>query len=282
MPSFETPEPIVATIEVVLGDVLVNADARATTTVDVRPSDPANAEDVKAAERTRVEYIDRRLVVKAPKPRSWMSRGTRGGSVDVTIELPAGSSVHGTTGLADVVCDGLLADCRIKTGLGDIRVGEAGTLNLKSGAGDISVQHATRHAELTSGSGDISARELDESAVVKSSNGDVRLGVVRGDLRVTAANGVIAVDSAQGSVVAKASNGDVRIGEVVRGTVVAETAIGDVEVGIREGAAAYLDVNATAGRVYNALTASDAPGASDDKVEVRARTSVGDVAIRRP
>ena len=39
-----------------------------------------------------------------------------GGSIDVSIELPAGSDVRCTGGLADVRCDGQLGDCRIKTG----------------------------------------------------------------------------------------------------------------------------------------------------------------------
>jgi hypothetical protein len=62
---------------------------------------------------------------------------------------------------------------------------------------------------------------------------------------------------------------------------VLETRAGDVDVGIREGTAAWLDVDARAGRVHNALAVADAPAATDEKVEVRARTTVGDIAIRR-
>jgi hypothetical protein len=72
------------------------------------------------------------------------------------------------------------------------------------------------------------------------------------------------------------------VGEVVRSSVVLETQLGDLEVGIREGTAAWLDVSARAGKVHNALDAADAPEPSADTVEVRARTSVGDVVIRRP
>ena len=99
--------------------------------------------------------------------------------------------------------------------------------------------------------------------MIKNSNGDTWVGSAGGDLRVKAANGNIAVDLAQASVVAKSANGDVRLGEVVRGSVVLETAIGDLEVGIREGTAAWLDVNARAGKVHNTLEASGAPEASD-------------------
>ena len=152
---------------------------------------------------------------------------------------------------------------------------------MKSGAGDITVDHARRNVEITTASGDVRLRELDASAVVKNSNGDTWIGVAGGDLRVNAANGPIVVDLARGTTVAKSANGDVRLREVVRGSVVLETAMGDLEVGVGEGTAAYLDVSAAAGHVHNDLDASSDPGASAQKVEIRARTSMGDIAIRR-
>jgi DUF4097 and DUF4098 domain-containing protein YvlB len=280
MPTFDTPEPITATIELAIGDVQISATDRDATVVEVRASDASNAEDVKAAELTRVEYANEELLVKAPKLRSWLSRS--GGSIDVTIELPAGSHVHGIVAMGDVRCDGRLGDCRIKTGLGRIRLDQVDTLNLRSGAGDISVDHATGRAEVTAGSGDVRLRELDASAVIKNSNGDTWVGAARGDARLNAANGSITVDMAHASVGAKSANGDVRLGEVVRGAVVLETKIGDLEVGIREGTAAWLDVSSRFGHVHNALETADAPEPAAETVEVRARTSVGEIAIGRP
>jgi len=280
MPTFDTPEPISATIDLAVGDVRVSAGDRGATIVEVQPSDASNEEDIKVAELTRIEYANEQLLVKAPKLRSWLSK--RGGSVDVTIELPAGSRVHGALGLGDFDCDGELGDCRVKTGLGRIRLDRADTLNLRSGAGDISVERATGRAEVTAGSGDVRLGELDAGAVIKNSNGDTWVGVAGGDLRVNTANGNIAVDLAHAGVGAKSANGDVRLGEIVRGSVVLETKIGDLEVGIREGTAAWLDINSQFGRVHNALEAADAPETTAETVEVRARTSVGEVVIRRP
>jgi putative adhesin len=280
MPTYETPGPISATIDLSVGAVRISAGDRDTTVVEVHPSDATNEEDVKAAGLTRVEYDDERLLVKAPK-RSWVSWNS-GGSIDVTIELPAGSEMHGAGGAAEFHCDGRLGDCRIKTGLGHIRVDQAETVSLKSGAGDIGVDRATGRAEVTTASGDVRLRELDATAVVKNSNGDTWVGVAGGDLRVNAANGRITVDVAHAGVVAKSANGDVRLGDVARGSVVLETQLGDLEVGIREGTAAWLDVSSTAGRVHNALDAADGPEPSAETVEVRARTTVGDVVIRHP
>jgi DUF4097 and DUF4098 domain-containing protein YvlB len=281
MPSFDTPEPITAILDVVVGDVRISAGDRATTVVEVRPSDAASKDDVKAADQTRIDCASGHVLVKTPKLRSWSLRSA-GGSVDVTIELPAGSEVRGTGQATDFHADGRLGDCRIKTGLGSIQLAEAATLSLKNGIGDIGVEHATGDADVSTGSGDVRLGDLDGAAVVKNSNGDTWIGTARSDLRVSAANGDIAVDIAHASVVAKSSNGDVRLGEVVRGSVVLETRLGDLEVGIREGTAAWLDVRAAAGKVHNTLETAEAPARSAETVEVRGRTTAGSVVIRRP
>jgi DUF4097 and DUF4098 domain-containing protein YvlB len=281
MPTFDTPEPITATIDLAIGDLRVSAGERSATVVEVRPTDASDQEDVKAAESTRVELANDRLLIKAPRLRSWLStRG--GGSIDVTIDLPAGSHVHATMGMGDVHSDGRLGDGRISTGLGRIALDRADTLTLKTGAGDITVEHATGHADVTAGSGDVRLGALDRTAVVKNANGDTWVGVAGGELRLNAANGNIAVDVAEAGVAAKSANGDVRLGEVVRGSVVLETKIGDLEVGVREGTAAWLDINARFGHLHNSLQAAETPEPSAETVEVRARTSVGEIVIRRP
>lgn len=281
MPTFDTPLPITATIDVPLGDVRIATGERADTTVVVRPSDASNDEDVKAAQQTRVDHAAGQLLVKAPRLRAWLSRGG-GGSVDVTVELPAGSRVHAAGQQTDFRCDGTLGDCRFKTGLGGVQLDSVGAVHVRTGIGDIGVERATGHAEITAGSGYVRVHELGGSAVIKSSNGETRVGTAGGDLRLKAANGGITVDVARASVVAKSANGDVRLGAVTRGSVVLESRLGDLEVGVPEGTTAWLDVRAAAGKIHNALDAADAPEPSAETVEVRARTTAGSVLIRRP
>jgi hypothetical protein len=280
MPTFDTPGPVSATIDVVAGDVRITAGDRDATVVQVRPSDPANAEDLKAAQMTHVDHAREHVVVKAPKLRSWLSR-SGGGSIDVTIELPAGSNVFGVADTADFHCDGPLEICRIKTGVGQVRLERAAIVSVKSGTGDVSVDHATGPAEVATASGDVRLGEVDGPAVIKSANGDTWIGTAGGDLRVRTAKGSVSIDRARASIGAKSAYGDVRVGEAAGGAVVLQTHAGDVEVGIPEGTAAYLDVSATAGSIVNELDAADAPDPSAQSVEVRARTSVGDVVIRR-
>jgi len=281
MPTFDTPEPISVTLEVGVGDIRIVASDRTDTIVDVRPSDPAKRSDVTAAEQTRVEYANGRLLVKAPKGwRQWSFRGG-GESIDVEIGVPAGSHVGGQAGVAALSCKGRIGECRYKVGAGDIQLDQAGPVQLKSGAGDISVDRAVGDAQITTGSGAVVIGSIDGAAVVKNSNGDTRIEEVTGDARVKAANGRIFIDRANAAVTAKTANGDVRLGEVARGAVVAETAFGTVEVAVRDGVPAWLDLNTRFGNVQNDLEATDRPEPGEDAVDVRARTSFGDITVRR-
>ncbi len=280
MTSFETPEPISAVIELVAGDVRISAGDRPDTVVEVRPSDPARRADVNAAEQTRVEYSSGGLLVKAAgRWRSWSPFGY-GGSVEVSVELPAGSRVTGASSLGTIRSTGALGDCRIKAA-GEIRVEQAEAVRLTTSAGDIDLERATGDAELITASGDVRAEEIGGSAVIKSSNGDVRVGEISGELSVKAANGDIAIGRSHASIVAKTANGDIRVAAAGRGSVVAETGLGAVEVAIPDGTATWLDLHTGYGRLQNNLDAAEPPKRGADTVEVRARTGYGDITIRR-
>jgi DUF4097 and DUF4098 domain-containing protein YvlB len=280
MPTFDTPQPITASVEPVVGNVRVIASDRADTVVDVRPSDESNASDVKAAEQTRVEYAAGTLTVKGPKTRALdFSNKTR--SIDVTIELPAGSRVDGGTAAGDLHGTGRLGECRFKSGAGHIQLDHTGHLHLTTGAGNIVVARVAGNAEITTGSGRVSVTEVDGTAEIKNSNGATTIGTVTGAVQVRAANGDITVEHAADAVSAKTANGSVRANEVVRGAVVLETAMGDIGIGIREGTAAWLDVKTRFGRVHNTMDGTDAPDNAADTVEVRAHTSFGEINVHR-
>ncbi len=281
MPTFDTPEPISVNVELGVGDIRIVASDRTDTVVEVRPSDPTKKSHVTAAEQTRVEYAGGRLLIRAPKGwRQWTFRGG-GESVDVQIGLPAGSQVRGTAGVAALRCSGRLGECRYQTGVGDILLDDAGPVEIKTGAGDITVHRAVGRAEVTAGSGTVEIGGVDGAAVVKNSNGETRIGEVTGDLRVSAANGKISVDRVHGSVAAKTAMGDVRLGDVSVGPVLVQSGFGVVEVGVRDGTPAWLDLDTRFGNVQNDLHAAEPPEPGEGAVEIRARTSYGDITIRR-
>lgn len=281
MPTFATPKPILVTLELGVGDVRIAASDRLDTNVDVRPTDPSRKSDVAAAEQTRVEFSAGRLLIKAPK--GWRRYTPRGGgdSIDVEIELPAGSQIHGDAGVAALHTAGPLGECHYTTGVGDLQIDQAGPVHLTTGIGDIAVERASGHVQISTGSGAVRIGAVDGTAVVKGANGDTWIGDVSGDVRVIAANGSIDVEHAHASAVAKTANGDVRFGEVEDGTVVALTSLGKVEIGIREGVPAWLDLNTHFGKVSNELEAAGRPEPGNQTVEVRARSSFGDITIHR-
>ena len=280
MPTFDTPEPIAVDLEIGVGDVRITATDRSDTVVAVRPSDDSKPDDVNAASQTRVDFARGCLTVKAPRSWKRYTPFSDGGSVDVSIELPTGSSLLGEAALGALHARGRLGETSFKSGMGDIAVEDSGTLELRTGAGAISAGDVGA-AHLTTGSGALRVDSIGGTALLKNSNGATWVGDVSGDLRVSAANGDIVVDRAHASVIAKTANGDVRLGEVSSGAVVAETAYGAVEVGVADGSAAWLDLNTGYGGVDSDLEAADGPQAGQETVEVRARSGAGNISIRR-
>ena len=284
--NFATQSPIAVTLDLYVADVHIVASDRTDTVVEVRPSNPGKKADVKAVEETSVEYDEATgaLSVVTRKPRNRFVNFTkRSESINVVISLPTDSEVRGESELGDYRTEGLLGAVALKTGYGAVRISETAALKVRTGLGEVTVGEASGSADVRSGSGEIRIGSVDGTADVSTSNGTIRIGTVTGPASVKVSNGALSVDRALSDITAANSNGEVRIGEVVRGKVSATSKNGRVDVGIREGSAAWLELNTTVGRVYNELDSSSAPdtGEAVDKVEVRASTKLGDVVVRR-
>lgn len=277
MPSYETPEPITVNVEFEVANVRLTASKRTDTVVEVLPSNGADDADVRVAQQTTVSYANGTLTVKGPRKRSPFGKA---GSIDVTVELPAGSHLHSTSPMGDYASDGQLGECRIKTSFGAIRLDETAAANLRTGHGDIRVDRAVGEVEIN-GAGRVEIGEIVGGATIKNGNGDTAIDEITGTLRANSSNGRITVGTAHGSVTAKSANGPISVRQVARGVIDLQTTVGDVEIGIRESTAAWLDVNSKFGTLRNSLGAAEGPGSTDETVEIHARTNVGDIVIRR-
>ncbi|MCJ0905696.1 DUF4097 family beta strand repeat-containing protein [Rhodococcus sp. ARC_M6] len=280
MPTFSTPSPISVSIDLPVGNVRITASDSADTLVEVLPSNSSHEADVRVAEQTRVDFAGGRLQIKAPKQRGLGIFG-KTGSIEVTIQLPAGSQLDGNASLATFHVTGTLGKSRLKLSSGDCTLGTTGPLDVSTGAGTVSVEHIRGDTDTSTGSGTIHLGTIDGSAVVKNSNGDIRIGVVAGALKAKTANGDVVVDSAQSDVTAATANGDIRLGNLESGVASAKTAAGKIHIGVRSGTAARFDAHTSFGRVDNQMTTTDGPASTERRVEVHAHTSYGDIVIRR-
>jgi hypothetical protein len=78
MPTFATPGPVTATVEVAGAQVRVTASDRTDTAVLVEPRDATSRKDVKVAGQTKVDFADGQLAIKTTTP------GDKSGSVAIT------------------------------------------------------------------------------------------------------------------------------------------------------------------------------------------------------
>jgi hypothetical protein len=184
MPTFETPQPIAITVDVFLGDVKIIASDRTDTVVEVRPSDAAKKEDVRAAQETEVDFAAGNLTVKGP--RGWKMyippSAIRTPSIDVTIEVPAGSRLHGTAHMCRFLVTGELGQCELKNSVGGLQLEKAGPLELQTSGGNITVERPRG------------------SVTAKTANGNIRIGdASRGTLRLETSAGELEVGIHLGS-----------------------------------------------------------------------------------
>ncbi|WP_042383948.1 DUF4097 family beta strand repeat-containing protein [Streptacidiphilus melanogenes] len=285
--SFATPAPIAVVLDLYVAQVRLTASDHAETTVEIRPSDPDQPADARAADNTRVEYDETtrtlRIVSKKPLSRFVNFSGKRPESVDVLIQLPAGSDVRGEAELGDFDAEGTLGTVAVKTGLGAVQLDRTGSVNLRNGVGRVVVGQVVGNAQIHTGSSDIRLTAVDGTADITNGNGKIWIGLVTGAASVRVSNGSANIERALGDITATGANGEVRIGEVVRGNVSATTQNGSVEVGVRDGSAALLDLDTTVGSVLGDLATAPAPqgGEPADKVEIHASTKLGDVIVRR-
>jgi hypothetical protein len=163
MQKFDTPAPITAVLDIPAGSIRFIAADRADTTVDVLPANASKGRDVKAAKEATVGYVDGVLRIEAPAAKHQYFGPS--GSIDVTVELPAGSRVEakatvaqfrGVGRLGDIVCDAF----------GAVEIDEAASVRVAAYAGDVTLGRLTGPAEISTQKGNIHIAEATSGTVV--------------------------------------------------------------------------------------------------------------------
>jgi DUF4097 and DUF4098 domain-containing protein YvlB len=182
MQKFATTAAIAAVLDIPAGRVQLIAADRTDTVVDVRPADATKSRDLKAAEQTKVEYTGGVLRIEAGPEKNRLLGPS--GSVEVTVQLPAGSSAEVRVASAEVRGVGRLGDVDVEAALGSVKLDETAGARLTLQAGDVSIGRLGGDAQISTGQGDIT--------IAEAGRGKVVLTTQAGDVSISAAAGVSA------------------------------------------------------------------------------------------
>jgi hypothetical protein len=275
MPTFDTPGPIAATVVVAGAQVRVTASDRTDTVVLVEPIDKASKTDVKVANKTKVDFAGGQLSVKTTVS------GDKNGSVVITIDLPAGSSLVAYLAHSSVHADGSFGECELHMASGRVQLDRINALQANIAAGEVTIGHIAERANIDGGAFAMRISEVRDTVKLSSSGaGQTWIGHASADLDLSSAHGGFDIDRADGSVTAKTADGAIRIGRLTRGQAELMNRSGNIEVGISEGTAARVDGNSERGLVRNSVPSQENPDTSDNEVTVHARTRYGDIIIQ--
>ena len=274
MPAFDTPGPIAATVVVAGAQVRVTATDRTDTVVLVEPIDTASQKDVKVADKTKVNFTGGQLSVKTT------DSGDKNGSVAITIDLPAGSSLVAYLAHSSVHADGSLGECELHLASGQVQLDRIGALQANIAAGEVTIGHIAERATIDGAAFALRISEVGDTVKLSNSGGQTWIGHASADLDLSSGHGGFDIDRADGSVTAKTGDGAIRIGRLTRGQAELLNRSGNIEVGISEGTGARVDASSKRGSVRNSVPPQN-PDPSDNEVTVHADTRYGDIIIQR-
>jgi DUF4097 and DUF4098 domain-containing protein YvlB len=178
MQKFDTPAPISAVLDIPAGRVRFIAADRADTTVEVLPTNASKGRDVKAAEQTKIEYGDGGLRIETSAKNQYLGPS---GSIEVTVQLPAGSRVEAKAASAELRAVGRLGDVAFEGAYRQIKIDEAASVRLTAIDGDVEVGRLGGPAEISTARGDIRISEAVRGTVVlRTQSGDISVGAAAG------------------------------------------------------------------------------------------------------
>jgi DUF4097 and DUF4098 domain-containing protein YvlB len=250
---FPAPGPIGLRVRNARGTVLVTADDTSETVVDVSGRHDVGNVRVSASEDGRQVSVE--------VPRTWRPGGPP--RFDITVRVPAGSSVDLGAASASIATRGVLT-----------------AAEAKSASGTISIEQVEGDCRAHSASGDVELGTIGGTVTLKTASGDQRVARVGGRCTARTASGSIDVGWAGDLVHAVSASGAVTVRDAARGEVSCKSTSGDIAIGVRKGTRVWLDLSTVSGRTTSNLRPDDPPGGDDDQVlTVKAITVSGDITI---
>lgn len=179
MQKFDTPDQVSTVLDIPAGRIRFIAADRADTTVDVLPADASNSRDIKAAERITVEYVDGVLRIGAAPAKNRILGSS--GSVEITVQLPAGSHIEAKAADSELRGVGRLGNVAFEGAQGSVKLDETASARLTLLAGDVSVGRLGGPAEISTQKGDLRITEaMGGTVTLRTESGGIFVGAARG------------------------------------------------------------------------------------------------------
>ncbi|MFB7416702.1 DUF4097 family beta strand repeat-containing protein [Streptomyces sp. NPDC056210] len=182
MQKFDTPSPVTAVLDIPAGPIQFIAADRTDTCVEILPADKSKSRDIKAAEQVTVAYADGVLRIEAAAAKNRILGNS--GSVEVTVQLPAGSHIEAKTAATELRGVGRLGDITLESAQGTVKLDETASARITLQAGNILIGRLNGPAHISTQKGDLN--------IAEATSGTVKLRTESGDITIGAANGTSA------------------------------------------------------------------------------------------
>ena len=160
-----------------------------------------------------------------------------------------------------------------------ITVPQGTSLEARLDAGSLTATHPWSRAQAHTTAGSVRLGPCD-SARVHADAGSITIASLH-EGNVSTRAGSVRIGTTTGPVSARTEAGSVKVMEAREGSLDLVTEMGTVSVGVPEGTAVLADCRSEIGRVTTDLLRHDRPDEFDRRLELRARTSMGAVRVRR-
>ncbi len=163
-------------------------------------------------------------------------------------------------------------------------------LNLHSGSGDITIDHAGRYLSAASGSGDVRAHGVNGAADISTGSGNIELEATgSGDIKTKTGSGDIKIHGLNGGLTARSGSGEIQAEGRLTGAAVLGSGSGDIKLHLTPDAHFNLEASTGSGDIHVGFP--NAPQQNDNSrhhltgpvngggAPLEVRTGSGDVTI---
>jgi hypothetical protein len=269
--NFNTLGPIALYVEIGSGNVEIEAGERTETTVTV---------DGKDADEVSVEQRGNQIAVVAPRQK--LGFFSFGSDLRVHVSMPTDSGLVTKLGSANLVATGRLGTSKVRTGSGEVEIGEIGAdAVVETGSGEVRIEAVSGALRAKSGSGNVAVGRVGRSTVISTGSGNVEIGTAQGNVHVKSGSGDTTVREAQTDLSLSTASGDLEVGRFNVGSLQAKNVSGDIHLGIPAGIPVWTDINCVTGNVTSDLEGAGRPEKGQEYIEIRAKSVSGDIVLEQ-